>query len=48
MKASVWANILKEGQRKTISDQNRPESDQIKWGLKMHIIHCTLFIIIQT
>ena len=45
MKASGWANILKEGQAKTISDQKRPESDQIKWGLKMHIIHCTLFII---
>ena len=30
MKASVWANILKEGQGKTISDQKRPERDQIK------------------
>ena len=30
MKASVWANVLEEGQEKTISDQKRPESDQIK------------------
>ena len=28
MKASVWANVLEEGQEKTISDQKRPESDQ--------------------
>ena len=28
MKASVWANLLEEGQEKTISDQKRPESDQ--------------------
>ena len=30
MKASVWANLLEEWQEKTISDQKRPESDQIK------------------
>ena len=30
MKASVWANLLEEGQENTISDQKRPESDQIK------------------
>ena len=30
MKASVWANLLEEGQEKTISDQKRPESDQIR------------------
>ena len=29
MKASVWANLLEEGQEKTIFDQKRPESDQI-------------------
>lgn len=29
MKASVWANLLEEGQEKTISDQKRPESDQV-------------------
>ena len=28
MKASVWANLLEEGQEKTVSDQKRPESDQ--------------------
>ena len=28
MKASVWANVLEEGQEETISDQKRPESDQ--------------------
>ena len=26
MKASVWANLLEEGQEKTISDQKRPEA----------------------
>ena len=25
MKASVWANVLEEGQEKTISDQKRPD-----------------------
>ena len=35
MKASVWANILEEGQEKTISDQKRPESDQIKMILEL-------------
>ena len=28
MKASVWANVLEEGQENTVSDQKRPESDQ--------------------
>ena len=28
MKATVWANVLEEGQENTISDQKRPESDQ--------------------
>ena len=35
MKASVWANLLEEGQEKTISDQKRPESDQIKMILEL-------------
>ena len=35
MKASVWANVLEEGQEKTISDQKRPESDQIKMILEL-------------
>ena len=35
MKASVWANLLEEGQEKTISDQKRPESDQIKMVLEL-------------
>ena len=35
MKASVWANVLEEGQEKTISDQKRPESDQIKIILEL-------------
>ena len=35
MKASVWANGLEEGQEKTISDQKRPESDQIKMILEL-------------
>ena len=35
MKASVWANVLEEGQEKTISDQKRPESDQIKMVLEL-------------
>ena len=35
MKASVWANLLEEGQEKTISDQKRPESDQIRDQIKM-------------
>ena len=35
MKASVWANVLEEGQEKTISDQKRPESDQISDQIKM-------------
>ena len=35
MKASVWANLLEEGQEKTISDQKRPESDQISDQIKM-------------
>ena len=26
MKASVWANVLEEGQEKTIFDQKRPEA----------------------
>lgn len=35
MKASVWANVLEDGQEKTISDQKRPESDQIKMILEL-------------
>lgn len=35
MKASVWANLLEEGQEKTIFDQKRPESDQIKMILEL-------------
>lgn len=35
MKASVWANVLEEGQEKAISDQKRPESDQIKMILEL-------------
>ena len=35
MKASVWANVLEEGQEKTMSDQKRPESDQIKMILEL-------------
>lgn len=35
MKASVWANLLEEGQEKTVSDQKRPESDQISDQIKM-------------
>ena len=35
MKASVWANVLEEGQEKTISDRKRPESDQIKMILEL-------------
>ena len=35
MKASVWANLLEEGREKTISDQKRPESDQIKMILEL-------------
>ena len=35
MKASVWANVLEKGQEKTISDQKRPESDQIKMILEL-------------
>ena len=35
MKASVWANLLEEGQEKTISDQKRSESDQIKMILEL-------------
>ncbi len=35
MKASVWANLLEEWQGKTISDQKRPESDQIKMILEL-------------
>ena len=35
MKASVWANLLEEGQEKTIFDQKRPESDQIKMTLEL-------------
>ena len=35
MKATVWANVLEEGQEKTISDQKRPESDQISDQIKM-------------
>ena len=35
IKASVWANVLEEGQEKTISDQKRPESDQIKMILEL-------------
>ena len=35
MKASVWANLLVEGQEKTIFDQKRPESDQIKMILEL-------------
>ena len=35
MKASVWANVLEEGQEKTISDQKRPENDQIKMILEL-------------
>ena len=35
MKASVWANVLEEGQEKTISDQKRPESYQIKMILEL-------------
>ena len=35
MKASVWANVLEERQEKTISDQKRPESDQIKMILEL-------------
>ena len=35
MKASVWANVLEEGQEKTIYDQKRPESDQIKMILEL-------------
>lgn len=35
MKASVWANVLEEGQEKTIFDQKRPESDQIKMILEL-------------
>lgn len=35
MKASVWANLLEEGQENTISDQKRPESDQIKMILEL-------------
>ena len=35
MKASVWANLLEEGQEKTIFDQKRPESDQISDQIKM-------------
>ena len=35
MKASVWANVLEEGQEKTISDRKRPESDQIKMVLEL-------------
>lgn len=35
MKASVWANVLEEEQEKTISDQKRPESDQIKMILEL-------------
>lgn len=26
MKATVWANVLEEGQENTISDQKRPEA----------------------
>ena len=35
MKASVWANVLEEGQENTVSDQKRPESDQISDQIKM-------------
>ena len=35
MKASVWANLLEEGREKTIFDQKRPESDQIKMILEL-------------
>ena len=35
MKASVWANLLEEGQEKTMSDLKRPESDQISDQIKM-------------
>lgn len=35
MKASVWANLLEEWQEKTIFDQKRPESDQIKMTLEL-------------
>lgn len=31
----MWANLLEEGQEKTISDQKRPESDQIKMILEL-------------
>ena len=31
----MWANLLEEGQEKTISDQKRPESDQIRDQIKM-------------
>lgn len=34
MRASVWANLLEEGQEKTILDQKRPESDQISDQIK--------------
>ena len=35
MKATVWANVLEEGQENTISDQKRPESDQKSDQIKM-------------
>ena len=28
MKASVWANVLEEGQENAVSEQKRPDSDQ--------------------
>lgn len=35
MKASVWANVLKEGQNTSTFDQKRPESDQKSDQIKM-------------
>jgi len=35
MKASVWGNLLEKGLEKTISDQKRPENDQISDHINM-------------
>ena len=37
MKATVWANVLEEGQENTIYDQKRPESDKISDHISDHI-----------